>query len=99
MSEKTAVYDRISTNGKCQLFVCYNEYTTLDGGEWNTEIDNFYAVDRKTGKVTAGNKTSWSQPASKGLSGSYRRQVALAARPRPYFSRNSVPFFFFPTIK
>lgn len=65
MSEKTAVYDRISTNGKCQLFVCYNEYTTLDGGEWNTEIDNFYAVDRKTGKVTAGNKTSWSQPASK----------------------------------
>ena len=62
---KTAVYDRISTNGKCQLFVCYNEYTTLDGGEWNTEIDNFYAVDRKTGKVTAGNKTSWSQPASK----------------------------------
>lgn len=62
---KTAVYDRISTNGKCQLFVCYNEYTTSDGGEWNTEIDNFYAVDRKTGEVTAGNKTSWSQPASK----------------------------------
>ena len=62
---KTAVYDRISKNGKCQLFVCYNEYTTLDGGEWSTEIAEFYAVDRQTGEVTAGNKTSWSQPASK----------------------------------
>ena len=62
---KTAVYDRISKNGKCQLFVCYNEYTTLDGSEWNAEISNFYAVDRQTGEVTAGNKTSWSQPASK----------------------------------
>ena len=62
---KTAVYDRISKNGKCQVFVCYNEYTTLDGSEWNTEISNFYAVDRQTGEVTAGDKTSWSQPASK----------------------------------
>lgn len=54
----TVVYDRVSQNGKCQIFVYYDE-----SGE-NAQILDFYAVDMETGRVTAGNKQAWNQVAS-----------------------------------
>lgn len=56
---RTVVYNRESANGKCHIFVYYNE----SGG--NTRIMDFYAVDKETGRVTAGNKKAWDQVASK----------------------------------
>ena len=65
MTRRTVVYDRISKNGKCQLFVAYKEYRDMDGNDRGTVILDFYAVDRESGKVIAGNKTAWGQVASK----------------------------------
>ena len=62
---RTVVYDRISKNGKCQLFVAYKEYRDGEGNDRGTVIMDFYAVDRESGKVTAGNKTAWAETASK----------------------------------
>lgn len=63
-ARETLVYDRKSQNGKCQLFVYYQEHYDSQGNQLdNTSILNFYAVDMTTGQVTAGEKTSWSQPA------------------------------------
>lgn len=56
---RTVVYDRESKNGNCLLFVAYKEYTYMDGTPGNTTILNFYAVEKKTGKVVAADKTSW----------------------------------------
>lgn len=65
VARETLVYDRKSQNGKCQLFVYYQEHYDSQGNQLdNTSILNFYAVDMTTGQVTAGDKTSWSQPAS-----------------------------------
>lgn len=65
-ARETLVYDRKSQNGKCQLFVYYQEHYDSQGNQLdNTSILNFYAVDMTTGQVTAGDKTAWSQPASK----------------------------------
>ena len=64
-ARETLVYDRKSQNGKCQLFVYYQEHYDSQGNQLdNTSILNFYAVDMTTGQVTAGDKTAWSQPAS-----------------------------------
>lgn len=63
-TRRTVVYDRISRNNKCQLFVYYKEYYGEDGSDRGTLILNFYAVDRSTGEVTAGEKTAWAETAS-----------------------------------
>ncbi len=57
--QKRLVYDRISKNGKCTLFVYYQDLT---GGE--TEILGFYAVDQETLEVIPGEKTTWSDAGS-----------------------------------
>ncbi|MCI9139808.1 MAG: hypothetical protein HFI78_08930 [Lachnospiraceae bacterium] len=64
---RTLVYDRVSKNGECLLFVYYEEYYDESGQrtDLSTKILNFYGIDRKTGKVIPGDKTSWSQVGSK----------------------------------
>lgn len=57
-ADRTVVYDRVSKNGKCQIFVCYS------GSGQNERIFDFYAVDMESGTVTAGNKQAWTQTAS-----------------------------------
>lgn len=57
--QKRLVYDRISKNGKCALFVYYLD---LAGGE--TEILGFYAVDQETLEVIPGEKATWSDAGS-----------------------------------
>lgn len=49
------VYDRISANGECDLFVYY-----LYSGNVDTSILEFYAVNRQTLEVIPGEKNSWS---------------------------------------
>lgn len=61
---RTVVYDRISKNNKCQLFVYYKEYYN-ETGNYKTAILNFYAVDMSTGKIIEGNKMAWQEVASK----------------------------------
>lgn len=58
--EKAALtYDRISQNGKCHLFVYYEEHYDSTGNQLgNTSILNFYAANLETGEVTAADKTS-----------------------------------------
>lgn len=56
---RTVVYDRISKNGKCHLFVYYETYYDQDGLEYTTAIRNTYAVDMTTGKVTESGKHAW----------------------------------------
>lgn len=60
----TLVYDRISKNGTCELFVLYKEHYVEDdfGNSVNdtTEIIDMYAVETATGKVVAANKQTWS---------------------------------------
>ncbi len=64
-ARETLVYDRVSENGRCQLFVYYQEHYDSSGNQLdNTSILNFYAVDMTTGQVTAADKTSWSESAS-----------------------------------
>lgn len=55
----TVVYDRVSKNGKCQLFVAYWTYYKEDGSEITTVIDNTYAVIISTGEVVASGKKRW----------------------------------------
>lgn len=62
----TVVYDRLSANGKCQLFVEYLDYMQGNGTErsvYSTQILEFYAVNMMTGEVVAANKTAWDQVA------------------------------------
>lgn len=64
-TQETLTYDRISKNGKCHLFVYYEEHYDDDGNKLdNTSILNFYAVNLETGEVTAADKTSWSDSGS-----------------------------------
>ena len=53
------VYDRTSKNGKCELFVYEREEDGKD-----TQLLGFYAVEKETGKVISGEKTSWSEVGS-----------------------------------
>lgn len=55
----TVVYDRISKNGKCHLFVYYETYYNEDGTEYATAIRNIYAVDMETGAVIPSGKEAW----------------------------------------
>lgn len=66
-AKRTLVYDRVSKNGECLLFVYYEEYYDESGQrtDLSTKILNFYGINRKTGKVISGDKTSWSQVGSK----------------------------------
>lgn len=53
------VYDRTSKNGTCELFVYEREETGKD-----TQLLGFYAVNKTTGEVISGEKTSWSEVGS-----------------------------------
>lgn len=59
----TLVYDRISQNGQCELFVLYKEHyiENGDGTTTNdtTEILDMYAVKVSNGKVVSADKQSW----------------------------------------
>lgn len=60
----TLVYDRISKNGACELFVLYKEHYTeeesgMSQGDGAAILD-MYAVEVDTGKVVAADKQSWS---------------------------------------
>lgn len=56
---RTVVYDRISKNNKCHIFVYYETYYNQDGSEYTTAIRNTYAVDMTAGKVTESGKHAW----------------------------------------
>lgn len=62
---RTAVYDRVSENGKCQLFVEYKEYSYKNGEEYNTAIINMYAVNMKTREVITSGKKAWADVGTK----------------------------------
>lgn len=63
-TRETLTYDRISQNGKCHLFVYYEEHYDSTGNQLdNTSILNFYAANLETGEVTAADKTSWADSA------------------------------------
>lgn len=51
----TLVYDGLSKNGACQLFVLYREEAT-----GNTSIVDMYAVETGTWKVVSGDRKAWS---------------------------------------
>lgn len=53
------VYDRTSKNGECELFV----YERVETGK-DTQLLGFYAVNKTTGEVISGEKTSWSEVGS-----------------------------------
>ncbi len=57
--EQTVVYDRVSQNGKCHLFVQYKTYYDADGNETATAIEDMYAVNRETGEVLASGRHAW----------------------------------------
>ena len=57
------VYDRVSKNGQCDLFVYYVDRTGADG-QTETGILEFYAVNQETLEVIPGEKTGWSDPGS-----------------------------------
>lgn len=53
------VYDRISKNGKCEIFVLQRSHYTEDHMEESTVIENMYAVETTTGQVVVADKQSW----------------------------------------
>lgn len=55
---ETVVYDRISKNHKCHLFVHYRTYYQ-DGAEYTTAILDMYAVDMETGEVYTSGRHAW----------------------------------------
>ena len=61
---RTVVYDRISKNGKCHIFVYYETYYKEEGSEYTTAIRNTYAVDKITGAVTESGKHAWADTGS-----------------------------------
>ena len=58
MVQNRLVYDQISKNGACDLFVYYQDTTPSDG-ETQTAILEFYAVNLQTLDVIPGNKHAW----------------------------------------
>lgn len=57
--EKKVVYDRVSENGECHLFVYYETWIGDDGAEYTTAIRNTYAVNMETGEVFPSGKHAW----------------------------------------
>lgn len=55
----TLVYDRISANGKCYLYVHYMEHLSPDGSNDAIVILDMYAVDMQTGVVIEADKQNW----------------------------------------
>lgn len=55
------VYDRISKNGSCKLFVLYRS----SGDSSNDVIVDMYAVEQETKKVIASGKRRWSDVGTK----------------------------------
>ncbi len=54
------VYNGVSENGKCQLFVAEEEHYDTDGNQLdNTSLLEFYAVNVEEGQVYEAHKTSW----------------------------------------
>ncbi len=54
------VYDGMSENGKCYLFVAEEEHYDVDGTKLdNTSLREFYAVNLDEGRVYEAHKTSW----------------------------------------
>ncbi|MCH5269712.1 MAG: hypothetical protein J1E83_03100 [Lachnospiraceae bacterium] len=60
---ETVVYDRISKNNKCHLFVHYRTYYQ-DGAEYTTAILDMYAVDMETGAVYTSGRHAWADVGS-----------------------------------
>lgn len=63
-TEHTIVYDRVSKNGKCQLFVEYQNFLESNGTYstvTKTKILEFYAVDMTDGSVCSAGKKSWEE--------------------------------------
>ena len=56
------VYDRLSKNGKCEIFVLQRSHYTEDGMEESTVIVDMYAVETSTGQVVVADKQSWGDP-------------------------------------
>lgn len=64
----TLVYDRISKNGACELFVLYKEHYVEESGNIlndTTEIVDMYALETATGKVIVADKQAWSDLGTK----------------------------------
>ncbi len=63
---ETVVYDRISKNEKCHLFVHYIDYYR-DGEQtvYTTKIVNMYAVDMGTGEVYISDRHAWADVGTK----------------------------------
>lgn len=54
------VYNGMSENGKCQLFVAEEEHYDTDGNQLdNTSLLEFYAVNLEEGQVYEAHKTTW----------------------------------------
>lgn len=56
---QSVVYDRISENGECHLFVHYKTYYDESDIECGTIICNTYAVNMESGEVAASGKHAW----------------------------------------
>ncbi len=57
---ETVVYDRVSKNEKCHLFVHYKDYYRgSDQSPYTTGIVNMYAVDMETGEVYIADRHAW----------------------------------------
>lgn len=63
----TLVYDRLSKNGACELFVLYKAYqheAEAESVAGEPAIVNFYAVETETGRVVAADKAGWAEVGS-----------------------------------
>lgn len=59
-SRVVLVYDGMSENEKCYLFVAEEEHYDMDGTKLdNTSLLEFYAVNLEEGKVYEAHKTTW----------------------------------------
>lgn len=59
-TRRTLVYDRTSQNGKCELFVYYEEKYDLEGNPLdNTAILNMYAIDKESHDVYPSGRHAW----------------------------------------
>lgn len=57
---ETVVYDRVSKNNKCHMFVHYREYfRPNEQNSFTTGIVNMYAVDMETGEVYISDRHAW----------------------------------------
>lgn len=62
---RTLVYDRQSKNGKCELFVYYEEHLNGIGNSLeNTMIVNMYAINKETREIYVSGKQAWADVGS-----------------------------------